>query len=1280
MEMMQPIESIRQASLVFSPHPLLASADRRVIYTPPMPGQSIAQYLDHVGLNLASMPVVLTLNGEVIPREEWALTFPQGNAMIAIRATVHNGDGGGSNIGRMVATIAVMIAAYYTGGAAASAYGGLAGAAASAVVTVAGMALVNSLYPPPQPNLSRAAGDNASPTYSISGSRNRIRQFEPLPLLFGAHRIYPDLGAQPYSEFIGGEQYLYMVFNFGITKYLQLSDFKIGDTPIGRYKDVNMWVSGADGRVPNFPGNVDSEAPGVSLTNASGWHTRTTSENTTQIAVDLSGQLFYSGSSGLTNRTARFEVEYRKVGDATWLPAVESTITKENTHYWSYGKWVESWVGTYWSQYDYGDNDPSSHVEGSGSGVFWRWREYDEICDGDYCRVAAPPRRYHLRVSEAVITSKSRTPVRRTYKWDVDEGQYEVRLRRLSADETDEKAVSEFTWAQMRSYQPDEADYTGQTRVGVRIRASGQLNGVIDEFNAIGESRVPAWNGSEFAETPTSNPAWAFLEMARGAFDGDGNLLYGGGLPDSRIDIETIKEWADWCDLHGLTFDAVLDRKMSVEEALVTISQCGRAATTRQAGVLGVVWDAEDLPVTGMFGMPNIKAGSFKIEYVSDALADEIIVKFINPDLGYRPDRVRVTVPDVASPQRPQEIELFGCTSKSMAGKIANLMAARQAYHRQRISWETDIEGLVVDRGNVAVLSHDLTQWSYSGRLVPDAALSDSHLVLDRKVPFTEGETHYIMIRKPNGAMETHAVNYVSGETSELDLTSTTLSANPASDEPVDWVWFFGPQATPGKKVKIVGVKPLNENLVRLTAVPEVPEYYDAEVSGFTYTAPTLPTELTPTLTNLACSEELLDNTGLTRVYVTWTTRNASGVKLLVSIDAQPPQEFSVAGNEWFIDLKGGQTISIEARPTSLANLSTIESQSIDYFVEGLTAWPASVENFAISRKKDWLRFYWSQLTEIDIRWYEIRRGLTWENSTAIAVAVAPPLTIQSAQAGTYLIKAVDTGGRKSKVASSVTISSTADINIVITTDEAAGGWGGTLTNMKITTDGVELAGTKPLSEFTEPLSAYSQSLTYDSDISLTGSYETSATNIGDVLTARIEIDAVIKQKSIAGALSTWNQPLSYYSRENGWSLGGPLGIVSSSIEINTSSDGGTTWDGWREYVPGDYTMDTFKIRVNVETQDKGYSALIETLKAVVDVEDKVAVFNKEPIPAGGTTRLYFPHKFIEIPSITFSLQDGTEGDSVTISNTTKEYTDVIIENGGISVSGTVDLEARGYY
>ena len=56
----------------------------------------------------------------------------------------------------------------------------------------------------------------------------------------------------------------------------------------------------------------------------------------------------------------------------------------------------------------------------------------------------------------------------------------------------------------------------GCTLIGMRIKATDQLNGLVDQYNLICEAIIPEWDGTNWNDVATRNPAWAFCEVMMG--------------------------------------------------------------------------------------------------------------------------------------------------------------------------------------------------------------------------------------------------------------------------------------------------------------------------------------------------------------------------------------------------------------------------------------------------------------------------------------------------------------------------------------------------------------------------------------------------------------------------------------------------------------------------------------------------------------------------------------------------------------------------------------------
>lgn len=989
----------RHAALVWSPHPLLAGEGRIVEFSPPTGAESLHAYLVRCGVDLSG-PVIVTVDRTVIPRDWLCRVKPKPGTLITVRAAVAGGDG--SQVVAVVAMIALMMVAPYAGAALASAAmgGGAAGAVAAstylagttitgmmigqAVVTVAGAMAISALTPRPKVDLGKAySGAKASSTYSLSGGSNQARPYEPLGLTLGRHRVFFDLASRPYSTLEGDDQYLSQVFHVslhGPYGAVRVEDLRLGDTPLSDYQDVVTQY--AVGSMPLLVAyNVDTVA-GAAVTVAGGAVIRTSSADTTRIEVDLQVSLFYAGNGGIEERAVTLRAEYRPVSGGAWLPFVTEIQRGYYTHYWSHGVWSDyigaesGGVSSYWVQDSFDVNhSPSAHVDGVGG---WRWVPFA----GRNVMADAPPDVQAVLAAEFTLYSSSSTPLRKSYGIDVAAGQYEVRVSRVTADETDSRATSEVAVTSVKSYQSQAGDFSGQCFLAVKVRASGQLNGTLATLSGIVSQPVGV-------NTYSSNPADLFLLYARGHRHA-GRLLWGAGLYDAELDLPAIAAWRTWCIANNLSCNVHIDSSKSVWDILQAITRCGRGSPSWSTGKLGVLWDAADQPVIALFGPSNIKRGTFEVAYGSEFASDEITLNYVDAADNYSAAQVRIVAPGVTTPLKPAAIELWGCTDADMAARECRLQVAHQIYRTRQVSWVTDMEGLVVTRGDVVALSHDLTQWGASGRLLGGTTTA---LQLDRAITL-DPVANWVTVVTPEGVMHTVRVQYAAGEHDTLTLLDALPSA-PDDDNPIDWRYLADYQATPGKRVKITDIKPASMHEVRITAMDDPDEYYAAE-SG-TYDPPPVRkwTADEPTISALQFSEELIRAGSGYAVALTvgWSETGAIATRRVrYSLDGGPWVDAGIAESASIrLTVPDTGTITVVVTGyTGIGQTRTEASVTGIHTLVGQDVPPPAVAGFAVATLADGTRsITWTVGTvPPDVTYTEIRyaasSGTAWGSMTPL--------------------------------------------------------------------------------------------------------------------------------------------------------------------------------------------------------------------------------------------------------------------------------------------------------
>ena len=140
--------------------------------------------------------------------------------------------------------------------------------------------------------------------------------------------MFPDTVAQQYTEYdSAGDQYLNVIFDFGIGTGLTVTPPMIGETGFTQYDDLET-QSGVR-RITLVKGNVDTIAGG-DLNYVAGTLntiTRATADNTTRIAFDIVGVNITVGDDGeISGFPMTVRLEYRRVGTTQWTQN-SATIT-----------------------------------------------------------------------------------------------------------------------------------------------------------------------------------------------------------------------------------------------------------------------------------------------------------------------------------------------------------------------------------------------------------------------------------------------------------------------------------------------------------------------------------------------------------------------------------------------------------------------------------------------------------------------------------------------------------------------------------------------------------------------------------------------------------------------------------------------------------------------------------------------------------------------------------------------------------------------------------------
>jgi len=1278
--------------IIAQPHPLRSDAYRT---TAPV-GATLADLLGD-----APPAVHAQVNGEIWPRERWHEPLPPG--IVNVYA-VPQGDAG-----RLLGMIVIAVAAAYTGGAAAawasSATGlGLSssaaaafGAGVSAAITVAGSLALNALIPPKLPDTPSASSSTIAK--SLTGTRNQMNPYGVVPRVYGNPRWHPPLAAAPVTEIAGNDQYLRMLLCLGYgpleigghivgdgypmlthAASLPTGTIRIGETDIGQYQDVE-WQIGTPDQLTLFSQDIHEEAVSAALdyvldrpTDAPAqWviHSgltavRTTAADTREISLDL---VFPQGlrtinSKGRTDEGSQapkvdFRIEYRVPGGG-WI-----TVPGNSTPPTQRVLVRDEWGNTYWDERQI---DPDERP-------------------GDYHRISGPSER----------------TLRRNIRWRVAAGQYEVRVTRVrSFFQNFEAIVSDCTWTALRSIQTGRP-YTGRhVLMALRIRATDQLNGVIDQLNIRTRSVVRVWDGSSFSLQPTDNPAWHYLDALSGP-------QLGRPIADSRINLEQLRDWAQWCDQQGLEYHWVHDAPETLLDRLRAIAAAGQAAFALQDGLYGVIRDDPDAPVMQVITPRNATGFSSQRQYRD--LPHALRVKYIDPETwtdaerivcrdGYYDPNSGDPIPAGAKPATVfEDLQTQGVASAEEAWHHGQYFFRQALLRPETYTVEMDWEHLALTRGDRARIAYDAILvglgWGRVKQLTTDAQGRATVLVLDERVILEPSKTYGVRIRRQDGTQATAAVVAdVVGETNTLTL------AEPVAGVHVGDLVLYGEHGRESIDCKVVKIEPGPDFTARVTLVDAAPDIYDYGAPpdydpGITrplpieQIAPPAPLiiELVSDSSTLVVTETGEFQPG---VRVVWqlrgTTLPVDRVEARYGSDGAWQYASAAPGDTLSMAVPEVSRLAVQVRVRSIYGVWSAWSGASYFTPTTAAAPPSDVSGFALAAIGDQAQLSWAPVRDVDV----LHGGhvrIYHAPSLDAPISAATPLARLAGTSttatvpllyGTYFALLEDAGGRLSRNPARI-VSSSARIqrlNVVETVTEGPSFPG--VHNGTVAIDGVlKLSSALTIDELPDIDSA--GPIDTIGGVVADGEYLLAETaDLGAVYTCRlaasIDTTAYLADDFIDGRGMVDDWP----------DVDGTAGVVGPAVQlyVRTTRDdpaAAPQWSGWQPFVVGDYTARGYQFRLVLSTDDSSQQIQVRRLAVSIDVPDRIESGDDVLIPPEGLT-IKFAAGFYKRPAIGVTAENLANGERVIVSDKSRTGFRVqVVDAAGQGVARTVDWIAKGF-
>lgn len=781
-----------------------------------------------------------------IPQALWDKVRPKPNTHVTIRMVpAGGGGGGGKSPMRVLMTVALIAAAYFAPMVAAQMgvninaaiigsgqFALTVGKVISGAVMLIGGMLMNAIAPVPKPKmreLTQREGRD-SPTLFIEGTRNELRPYQPVARILGRHRYVPPYAARPFTETVGDTQYMRGIFCWGYGP-IKLESEKISETVLSAFAEVETeFRRGYQPSQMVAKGNWDASSGSFPASPVFGdtW-TVSVAGTVDSVAYAVDETITFNGLYSGTLATAWDKDQGKPLKlypSDVYENSFQITLTQANS----------------WQMRTSQLNADEISIDVSFPQGLTRFSS-DGGTKGEYSvtfEVESSPTGAGTWTSRGsvTVTARQTNTVRRGVRWTTESrGQYDVRIRRTTADSDDSAILDETVWTALRTFtNEDPVSMEGVALTAMRIKATDQLHGVVDEYNGIITSILKDWDTgtSTWKHQPTSNPASHMREVYMGAANAR-------PLAESRVHLESLQEFHVWCTSKGYEFNMIRDFVSSVNETLTDIAAAGRGSKILIDGKWGVVYDQPQTVPVQHFTPRN--SWGFKGRRTFPKLPHAFRIPFPNREHNWESDERIVYHPSYNESTATlfEQIEFPGITDKDHIWKLGQFHWAQILNRLDEYEVFTDFEYIIARRGSLVSLAHDVISTGLSWGRIKSLVLNEPgeviQIVLDEEVSMELGVSYGVAIRTANDANLTRGIVTVAGNTKTLSLSSSISAAQAPI---VGDLVTFGLLGLETLQVLVKSIEPSSDLVAKITCVDYAAGVYTAD-SG---TIPTFTTTI----------------------------------------------------------------------------------------------------------------------------------------------------------------------------------------------------------------------------------------------------------------------------------------------------------------------------------------------------------------------------------------------------------------------------------------------------
>lgn len=1213
---------------------------------------------------------------------------------------------------------------------------------ASMVMSVANYALMST----PKQNIGYQGAEKESQSQFIEGASNAINKYGVIPVNLGTNRMFPPQAALPYTETSGNNQYARQLFTYGYGNVM-VTERKIGETAVEDYEEIELedkLNADLNSGTKLYSNDVYQESLNIKLTKEEGYVVRTTQKNCNECEIDITfqGLAYFNNSGGRDNTTVEFEVQYAPTGTENWsTPVGGYQVTDTQTifvnlyntykankrihrpgpgggHRWitssgyqknifiilngAFGTISQQTIQTKpdsvaWpalsSEYivlgyingktkQFVDNRPN--LAGTYIGSANDFPVTIKPLTGSLHKVDVGPGFIEGYTSTFTVTDSTSQVLRKVKRIVFPvAGQYDIRIRRLTNDSTDDKLRNDSYLTALRSI-----SYTNPVRfanisgTAMRIKATDQLNGTVSSYNCIVTTLLKSYDKDSdtwIENVPSSNPADLFRYVLQSpAFAKHEDIT------DDKIDLEKLAEWAVYCEKEGLTYNRIIDYETSIDDVLNDICAAGVATLSKVNNVYSVVIDNERPIIKGLVTPRNSWDYSGNINYPE--LPHALRVEFRNLEKGYETDEVIVYNDgyNESNATLYERLQFESCTNYDLAYWYGRRYFATALLQPETHTFKMDFENLTFNRGDRINLVNDVILVGVGQGRITSLKTDSSGNVTGFNIDDTLNipVVNNLAVRIRDNAAK--GINYyllkpLAGEVNSFDFSTALSAANAPS---VGSLCAF---VEDGKELDLIitQIKPGSNQSATITAIDYAPARFDpiAEFPDFESNitiAPDLYKPYAPELGGEIQTDESVmirnsDGSLSSVMIIPLINRNEANILPIVRVKRTGTTEWYIptalkkdANQLVLTGMQDGASYDIEVRyqrQTGLQLLSDALLLKNIKFIGGSSR-PKKVQNFRVTITNGMGLFEWAPNDDIDISHYVIQysastENVTWESAQVVMDKITSTSITNIIHKGVYLIKAVDMLGNTSEEPTVIFSNETGTFKNVVEELIQQPEFSGVKENVYVSDDMVQL-------ELGQNVGYYY----FEPDVIDFGQvYECSLTaNIRAEVRKRDRIRdvAVVREvaaiRDIGAGLNT----------DGNW-----------SVELQMSlSDDGVTWSEWSTFIAAKQQFRACKFRIKLYTNSDYITPQVSIAQVTVDMPDRYETGEDVEITDANTGAVVtYENPFWNNPAVNITLQDAAIDDKIEYTVKNNQGFTIKVFNGTLNsyVTRSFDYLAAGY-